>query len=204
MLETETGHTFTLVGAPNIPSFELALSEGAYDFSYMNPYHLVIANEKQGYTPLVRDVEKQLFGVLVVHKESGITSPNQLKDREIAFPAPNALGASLQMRQELTDQFGIDFTPRYVNTHDSVYMNVILKQAAAGGGVQKTLHRQKDGIKNKLTIIHKTTPVSPHPFAVHPAVPDSVKQHVQKLLLSYSKGLSINNLDKIWFCTMLG
>lgn len=54
-LEKRTGFTFKLVGSPKIPVFERKVEEGDYDFAYMNPYHLILAQERQGYLPLVRD-----------------------------------------------------------------------------------------------------------------------------------------------------
>ncbi len=142
-LEARTGYHFKLQGSQNIPDFELEFMQGKFDFAYMNPYHLVIANQKAGYIPLVRDIGRELFGVLVVAKNSGIKDPASLNGKTVAFPAPNALGASLQMRQELQDSFGVTVKPKYVKTHDSVYLNVLLGEAAAGGGVQKTLLAQK-------------------------------------------------------------
>jgi len=183
-LERETGYTFELSGSPTIPAFESEFMQGIFDFVYLNPYHLVIANKEMGYTPLVRDIGKKLFGVLVVSKSGNVKDVKDLAGKVVAFPAPNALGASLQMRQELTDLFGIEISPRYVKTHDSVYLNVLLGEAAAGGGVQKTLDQQKDDIKNNLKLIHKTTPVAPHPFAVHPRVPNEVANDVKRALLA--------------------
>jgi len=182
-LEQSTGFRFRFRGSPSIPDFERDFLSGEFDFAYMNPYHLVIAHEQQGYIPLVRDVGRTLHGVLVVRKDSGITTPEELDGSKIAFPAPNALGASLQMRQELHDQFNIKPVPHYVKTHDSVYLNVVLGQAAAGGGVQKTLNRQQADIRDSLRIIHSTTPVAPHPFAAHPRVPQQVNEAVQNGLL---------------------
>ncbi len=182
-LEQETGYGFRLAGAPTITAFEKEFVSGHFDFAYMNPYHLIMANREQGYLPLVRDVGRQLFGVLVVSKHSGITEVQQLDGREIAFPAPNALGASLMMRQELSDDFGIRFTPRYVKTHDSVYLNVLLAETAAGGGVQKTLDRQKSAIKENLQILHTTRPVAPHPIAYHPRIDKAVAEKVAAALL---------------------
>jgi len=170
-LEARTGYHFRLRGSQTIPDFELEFMQGKFDFAYMNPYHLVIANQKAGYIPLVRDVDRQLFGVLVVAKNSGITDPASLDDKTVAFPTPNALGASLQMRQELYDNFGVTVKPKYVKTHDSVYLNILLGEAVAEGGVQNTLLRQKQEYRDNLTIIHTTTNVSPHPFAVMPSVP---------------------------------
>ena len=182
-LESATGEKLEIVGSPTIPTFEAEFLDGKFDFAYMNPYHLMLAYKKVGYQPLVRDKGRKLFGVLVVSKSGGINEINDLNGKIIVFPAPNALGASLQIRQELTDKFGLDFSSRYVKTHDSVYLNVLLGEAAAGGGVQKTLERQKNNIKNSLRVIHTTTPVSPHPFAVHPRVPREVAEKVKNALL---------------------
>ena len=182
-LEKETGYRFKLRGSPAIPDFEKEFVAGKFDFAYMNPYHVILANQHAGYIPLVRDHGRQLFGVLVVRKDSPIRSPKYLKDKAIAFPSPNALGASLQMRQELHDLFNISVKPRYVKTHDSVYLNVLLGETAAGGGVQKTLNRQKPEYKNSLRVIHTTKKVPPHPLAALPSVPEEVRTAVHKAML---------------------
>jgi phosphate/phosphite/phosphonate ABC transporter binding protein len=181
-LEQKTGLNFKLRGAPTIPAFEKEFLVGKFDFSYMNPFHLLIANETQGYIPLVRDHSKKLQGVLVVRKDSEIKSIKDLNNKKIAFPSPNALGASLQMRAELHDKFKINITPVYVKTHDSVYLNVYLKQVSAGGGVGKTFHKQAERLRDSLKIIHRTTPVAPHPIAVHPRVPKTDRDKVAAAL----------------------
>lgn len=183
----QTGVTFDLHIESSIPQFEKALQTGQYHFAYMNPYHLLVAHRTQHYQPVLRDHSRQLQGILVVNKKSGITQLKQLNGKTIAFPAPNALGASLQMRAELTEKAGITFTPIYVKTHDSVYLNVLFNQAAAGGGVQKTLSNQSQQIQDALTVLYKTTPVPPHPIAVHPAVPEDIQQQVIQALLQLSQ-----------------
>lgn len=186
-LHNETGFKFKLRGAPTIPAFEKQFLAGEFDFSYMNPFHLLIANETQGYIPLVRDHSKKLQGVLVVRKDSDIKSVKDLNNKTLAFPSPNALGASLQMRAELHDKFGLNITPKYVKTHDSVYLNVFLKQTAAGGGVGKTFRKQAPQLRKQLNIIYKTTPVAPHPIAAHPRVPQEDQEIVLKALIKISK-----------------
>lgn len=178
-LEEETGYRFTLRGSPNIPQFEKEFIFGDFDFVYMNPYHLIMANEAAGYIPLVRDTGRMLYGVLVVKKDSQIDSPKDLQDKKVAFPSPNALGACLLMKQELQDLFGVTVKPSYVKTHDSVYLNVLVGRAEAGGGVQKTLQQQKPEYQQALKIIHTTKKIPPHPFSVLPRVPDEVKNAVR-------------------------
>nr|WP_320191598.1 phosphate/phosphite/phosphonate ABC transporter substrate-binding protein [uncultured Desulfobacter sp.] len=186
-LEAKTGYHFKLKGSQTIPDFEVEFTEGKFDFAYMNPYHLVIANQKAGYIPLVRDCGRRLFGVLVVAKNSGISDPASLNGKIVAFPAPNALGACLQIRQELQDQFGITVAPKFVKTHDSVYLNVLLGEAVAGGGVQKTLQQQKPEYRDNLKIIHTTRKVAPHPFAALPSVPPEVRHRVQEAFFSLGR-----------------
>lgn len=183
-LQEQTGETFRLEGSPTIPDFETEFEAGRFDFVYMNPYHLIVANGEQGYRPILRDVGRDLFGVLVVRTDSPIKKVQDLDGKVIAFPAPNSLGASLQIRQELHDLFGLHIVPHYVKTHDSVYLNVLLGQADAGSGVQKTLNRQQPRIRQALKILHKTRPVAPHPIAVHPRVPTAVAEKVTRALLA--------------------
>ncbi len=96
--------------------------------------------------------------------DNKISDVTQLNGQTIVFPAPNALGASLMIRSELVQKYGINFTPKYVNTHSSVYLNVALGLASAGGGVQKTYNQQDDDLKAKLKVLLKTDTVEPHPF----------------------------------------
>lgn len=101
------GARFELVGSPSIPDFEQALAAGTYDFAYLNPYDAVVAHRVAGYEPLVRDRSSSLHGVLVVRRDSPYKSVADLNGKEVAFPAPNALGASLLMRAELEDLFDV-------------------------------------------------------------------------------------------------
>jgi phosphonate transport system substrate-binding protein len=187
VLEHKTGHTFNMVGTESIPSFEEAFLSGSYDFAYMNPWHSLLAYDKQGYVPLVRDDSQRLAGILVVRKDSDIDKVTDLDGKNIAFPSPNALGASLLMRADLTLLQGIHFKPIYVDTHSSVYMNVALKQVSAGGGVEQTLKAQQPEIQNLLKIIYKTRSMAPHPVSAHPRVPKAVMQQVIKAFIAMSQ-----------------
>ena len=179
----KTGIPIELAPSKNIEEFEIEFAQQKFDFAYMNPYHMLVASE-HGYEPLVRDTSKMLYGILVVRSDSDIRSPLDLNDKVIAFPSPNALGASLQMRQELHDQFGIQIRPNYVKTHDSVYLNVILNEAFAGGGVQKTLNRQPLNYQEQVRIIHTTTPVPPHPVAIRASLPAPLKTSIKRAFIA--------------------
>lgn len=193
-LEKKTGYILKIKGSPSIPEFEKELLKGGFDFAYTNPYLMLLANKEQGYLPLVKDIGKTLHGVIVVNKKSNITSISQLVGKIIAFPSPNALGASLLIQQELQDDFNIKINPIYVKNHDSVYLNVLLNKASAGGGVQKTLNKQKLKYRESLTVLHTTVGVAPHPIAVHPNVPTQVAKEIKQALLKFgesSEGITL-------------
>lgn len=178
-METATGARFTLVLEPDITSFEKKLDAGAYDFAYMNPYHYVVASARQGYRALVRDVAEPLYGIVVVRKDSPLVRVEQLDGKIVAFPAPNAMGASLIPRAEFARTFHIGVTPRYVRSHTSSYMNVLLGQADAAGGIKATFEQQEPAVRDGLRILYETDRYTPHPLAVHPRVPAAFAERLR-------------------------
>jgi phosphonate transport system substrate-binding protein len=182
-LEITTGYQFELVFYPDIPSFEKAFLVGDTDFVYLNPYHEVMAFDAQGYLPLVRD-NKKLKGILVARKDSSIKKVEDLVNQKIAFPAPNAFGASLWMRAQLTRVFHIPFEAVYVGTHQNVYRQVAMGDVLAGGAVQATLDKESENLRQSLNVIYTTPEVAPHPFSVHPRISKAVATKVQQAILN--------------------
>ncbi|OAN46674.1 phosphate ABC transporter [Paramagnetospirillum marisnigri] len=186
-LEASTGVRFVLVTEQSIPLFEKGLHAGAYDFAYMNPFHYVLANRRQGYAALVRDTETPLSGLVVVRKDSGITDVKALNGRKVAFPAPNAFGAALIPRAEFVRKFGIQITESYVRSHDSAYLNVVLGLADAAGGIRATFERQKPEIREMLRVVHETAAYTPHPLAAHPRVSADLVSRVKAEMLNIGR-----------------
>ncbi len=178
-----SGVKLELKASPNIPAFEQQFTAGEFDFAYMNPYHAIIANKKPGYAPLLRDNGRSLSGIIVVKKDSPIQSVSELDGKTVAFPAPNALGAALLPRAEFDRKFKIKINELYVKSHSSVYLNVLLGKAAAGGGVQKTLSQQAKEIRDQLRVLYQTTKVAPHPLTAHPRIDAAIQDRVKTAFL---------------------
>lgn len=185
-LENRTGLQFRMVGTPTIPSFEQQFMAGQFDFAYMNPYHALTAIQAREYLPLVRD-DSLLQGILMVRQDSPIRSVEQLRGHVIAFPAPNALGASLMIRADLERQFGLTYTPLYVQTHTSVYLHILQGLASAGGGVNKSLQQQVPAIRDNLRTIHTTEAVPTHPVVAHRRIPENHRTRVRQALLEMGR-----------------
>lgn len=175
-----------LMGSENIPDFESKFSVGKFDIAYMNPYHAVMAHKAQGYEPVMRSASN-LQGVLVVKQDSSIKSVKELQGQPVAFPSPNALGASLLMRAELKNLHGVDVDARYVNTHPSVYLHVAKGLTVAGGGVQKTLDEQPQVIRDRLRVLYTTRDTPSHPLVIHPRVSKEQTQTIIRALQTIAR-----------------
>ena len=178
-LEQELGVHFNLRIAKDIPAFEDDFKNGRSDLVFMNPYHMVMARKAQGYEPVVRDVTP-LAGLLVVHKDDPVRSVQDLKGKDIAFPAPNAFGASLWIRALLHEQHKVPFQAVYARTHTNAYRQVLVGRAAAAGGIRATLDREPDDVRKQLRVLIETPAVPPHPLAVHPKVAPSLRMGLLK------------------------
>ena len=167
--------------ATDIPTFERRLLQGKYDVAYMNPYHFTFFNEHRGYQALAHRNDKKIQGIVVVSKKSSITSLEELEGQEIAFPSPAAFAASLLPRGELRKK-GINFTPKYVNSHDSVYKTVAKGFFLAGGGIGRTYNNISPDVRDTLRVLWKTDFYTPHAFAAHPRVEDDKQARLAKAL----------------------
>lgn len=182
-LESTTGYHFVLATSPDIPSFSQRLNNGVFDFAYANPMQFLQASRLQHYRPVLRDGSRNLQGIVVVRDDSEMQQIEQLRDQPMAFPAPNALGATLLVRYELDKLHGVSVDPRYVKTHNSAYLQVATGRLPAAGGVVSTLLQQPTEVRDRLRIIYRTEEVSPHPIAAHPRVgAEAIRKFTQAFL----------------------
>lgn len=189
-LGPQVGARFELKVARDIPSFEADVKAGAPDFAYMNPFHQVRAKRAQGYVPLVRDSEL-LTGILVVRKDDPMRHLKQLDGQTLAFPAPNAFGASLLIRAQLDEVERVHITPFYARTHTNAYRQTLAGKAAATGGLRATLEREPPEVQAGLRILFETPGAAPHPLSAHPRVPAKVQQAVQAAWLKLAQDSSL-------------
>lgn len=185
-LARDSGVPLVLKTYTRIPEFEADLLKGIPDFAYMNPYHVVMARRATAYLPLVRN-NKPLVGMLVVRRDSSVQSVRQLAGQKLAFPAPNAFGASLYMRALLKEQEGVVIEPVYVKTHSNVLRWVIQGETLAGGVINTALQREPEAVIQALRILYETPSIPPHPLAAHPRVPRAQRQAVADALLALSR-----------------
>lgn len=185
-LEKRTGLSFKLITTLNIEGFEREYIKGNFDLVYMNPYFVLLGDKSQRYIPLVRD-KSPLRGILVVRKDSPVKNISELQGKTVAFPSPNAIGASVLMRSDLEKLYKTTVKPLYVKTHSSVYLHVAQDLASAGGGVEKSLQEQEAAVRDSLRVLYTTRDMPSHPIAAHPKVSKEVREKIRRALLEMAE-----------------
>lgn len=185
-LGQKVGAKFELKVARDIPAFEDEVRAGRPDFAYLNPFHQVRAKRAQGYVPLVRDTEL-LTGILVVRRDDPIRKRAELAGKAVAFPAPNAFGASLLIRAQLDEVERIRIEPIYTRTHTNAYRQTLAGKTAAAGGLRATLMREPPEVQSGLRVLYETPGSPPHPLSAHPRVPAPLRDKVQAAWLQLAQ-----------------
>lgn len=183
-LEREVGHPFAFETASSIEEFQKRVLEARYDIWWGNPLTYIQANRKLGYVAIARDTTR-IAGLLVVRKEGGPTAAKEFIGKKIAYSAPDAIGGTLLVQDYLVrngvpvDQMQVVFT----GTHDSAYRAVLDGHADGAGGVPRSFNALDPTLRERLTILAKTSEVAPQPFAVHPRLYRSYVTKIQRALL---------------------
>ena len=187
-ISNETGLKIRFTTAPDIPEFEKRLASGEYDLAYMNPYHYTVFSKKPGYKAFSKARDKSIKGIIVVSKDSNIISLKQLNNIPIAFPAPASFAATILTQSGLVKN-NIQFTPKYVSSHDSVYRTVARGIFLAGGGVVRTFKNMDPEIRHQLNILWTSEGFTPHALAAHPRLTQSTVLKIQRALINMDKSV---------------
>ncbi|MFM2054176.1 MAG: hypothetical protein RL456_2213 [Pseudomonadota bacterium] len=182
MLSERAGLDLRFATAPDIPTFERRMAAGLYDVAYMNPYHYSVFARRPGYVAFAREKGRMLRGLVVVRRDSPVQDLRELAGRPIAFPAPAAFAATVLVRAEFA-RMNVPIEPRYVNSHESVYLNVAHQQFDAGGGINRTLQTMDPAVRAELRVLWQTREYTPHAFAAHPRVPPAARDALRGAML---------------------
>ncbi|MCR9189729.1 MAG: phosphate/phosphite/phosphonate ABC transporter substrate-binding protein [Alteromonadaceae bacterium] len=185
-LSEQLGRPVRFLTAPDIPTFEQRVLAGQYDIAYMNPYHYVEFSKVPGYRAIAREQGKQIRGIVVVRENDTATQLSDLEGETLAFPAPAAFAATILVRAEL-ERLGVSYTPKYVSSHDSVYLSVARGFVKAGGGIERTFSSALESGLEGARVLWRSPGYTPHAFAVHPDLSEGDKEKIADLLVSLSE-----------------
>jgi phosphonate transport system substrate-binding protein len=157
--------TVRLESSRDFGHFEEKMRKHMLDLALVNPYQAVAA-EKLGYRIFAKLQDDDSFhGIIIVRKDAGIRSVQDLRGQVVSFPAPTALAATLMTKDLLLRQglnVEIEAVPQYVGSHDSVVMGVYRGLAVAGGTWPmnwEAFRRERPEVIEALEIKWRTPPL---------------------------------------------
>ncbi|EEZ00473.1 phosphonate ABC transporter phosphate-binding periplasmic component [Vibrio sp. RC586] len=185
-LSESSGLSLEFQTATTIPEFEQRVKNSEYDVVYMNPYHYTFFHEQPGYMAFAKQKDQKLQGIIVVAKDSPITSIKDLDGKTLAFPSPAAFAATI-IPQALLKKEGVNIESQYVSSHDSVYLNIANGFFVAGGGIQRTFNTAPKEVTSQLRVLWESPKFTPHAFAYHPRLNQAQVLALKEALLNLSQ-----------------
>lgn len=181
-LSESTGKKFKFDSSTEIEMFDQRIHNGEFDIVYMNPALYPLVHESAGYQAIAKEKDTMLKGLIVVHKDSTITSLADLAGKPMVFPGPIAFAATVLPLAELA-KLNIKVTPIFAGSHDGVYNDVARGLYLAGGGVEKTLSQVDKTARDNLRVLRASDSYTPHPIAIHPRIDHAVVEQIQKAMV---------------------
>lgn len=184
------GAELRLEASRDYPAYDKKLFAGYFHFALPNPYQTVTAVNK-GYRIFGKMGDDENFrGIILVHKDSGIRSVNDLKGKVVSYPAPTALAATM-MPQWYLYKHGLninkDITNRYVGSQESSIMNVYLKKAAAAATWPppwQAFIKQRPEVAKEVEVKWATFSLPNNGLVARKDVPDALVDKIGEILFS--------------------
>jgi phosphonate transport system substrate-binding protein len=188
-LSEASGVKLKFVTAPSISEFGTRAAAASYAFYYHNTLAYVQQDDK--YKAFAREVGAKTKGVLVVSKESKLSSLADLKGGTVAIPSAGSFGAAVLPLFAIQSEGGLDLQKDVkvviAGSHEAGYQAVLQGKATASGGLTRTFELMPDADRARLRVFYTTKDYSPLPFAARADVPADVVAKVQKALVAFSK-----------------
>lgn len=185
-LARKTGKEIVLSTAQSHPAYLERLKNGEYELIFPNPYHYILASKAAGYTPIAKVYGIPFQGLIVVRRDSGIDKISDLKGKKIAYPAPLALAATMQVRAYLKRQ-GIDperdTRETYAASQESVIYGVHQRLFDAAGTWPEALEAIPDDVRRELKVLAETETLPHRPMAIRNDVPSDVSEKLKNAIL---------------------
>ncbi len=190
LMSQKTSIKCVLEPSKDYSHFNNQIKEKYFDFLNPNPFQTLKSTE-YGYEIFGKWSNDELFkGIILVHKDSGISDMAQLKGKKISFPASTALAAAMMPQFDLAEKKlypSKDYEPKYVGSQDTSILAVFNKTVDAGVTWYPPwyhLTKEKPELLEKLKILHETPSMPNNGLVIRSNLDPKVKNEVIKFFLS--------------------
>ncbi len=187
-LGAEIGRRIILASSTTYERFADNLQQQKFDIAFVQPFDYVRAADALGYRPLATRTEK-LSAIVVVKPDSPVTSLSDLKGKRIAIP-PESAAVSVLLINHLRSSGlvpGRDVTLSHHRSHVSCLQKVMIGEAEACGTAAPALRFFQNKMHVELKVIARTREIPHTLFAVHPRVPEDVRQRLRARIVGWGE-----------------
>lgn len=179
-----------LEASTNYDEYDKKLFSGHFDFSLPNPYQTV-ESTKHGYKIFGKMSDDYNFrGIILTRKDSNIKEVKDLKGKNVSYPAPTALAATMLPQQFLFDN-GLDINKDiknlYVGSQESSIMNLFLKESSAAATWPPpwiAFQKERPEIANELEIKWETSSLPNNGLVVKKDIETTLIEQISSLIFN--------------------
>ncbi len=191
-LSVELGEKVTLVVAKDFDAFWQNVTDRKYDIVHFNQYQY-LKSKTLGYKAIVANEEqkqKELAGVLLVRKDSGITKVSDLKGKTIMFGGDEKTMAAYIAPTAILKKHGLvegkDYQAKFAPNPPAAAIAVFNK-AADAGGVGDAILEQK-AVTSAITaidmlVLEKSDAFAQLPWAVKGDLANAKAAKIQQVMI---------------------
>lgn len=191
-LSRELGRPVKLETTPDFRTFWEAVAAKRFNIVHYNQYHYVRSHKESGYQVIAKNEEANkstMAGVLLVRKDSGFKSLQDLRGKRIIFGGDKQALMSYIIPTYLLREAGLkkdDYIEEFAVNPPNVALTVFFRRADAGGLgdiVFKTAFVTDKIDITKIEYLAQGEQVAHLPWAVREDMPVAEREHIQKILL---------------------
>jgi phosphonate transport system substrate-binding protein len=172
---------------PSFESFRNALRREEYDIAFIQPFDYPEAHDRHGYLPLARR-SAALRNILLVRKDSPLTSIDDIRGKLIAAPAPSAAVTRIlryEFRKNHIDDRQ-DVRWLYKHNHFSCMQSVLVKEADACTTTVRALkHWESVRLEERFKVIYRSETFPHTLMVVHKRVPKATRDIIRQTILNW-------------------
>lgn len=181
---------FVFEASRNYDVFDQKIAARHFAFVLPNPYETLLAIDR-GYRVFAKmGNDADLRGLIIVRRDSGIDSVDDLKGKAVSFPAPTALAATM-MTQHFLQAHGLDvrrdIEARYVGSMESSLLNIHRGNVAAGTAYPpawRMFIRERPALAGELRVLWQTESLPNNSVMARDDVPPELVDRLGRVLVS--------------------